>query len=270
MKRRSLWLILLTITLISALISIGGGWVQHMRSPSSEANAGFSQQISAISAPSIDRPRLFADLKALSFRRFAEGDRQRARDYIMQSLQAAGWTPQLQGFDGGANIVAEKAGTDPQAGTILLGGHYDTVEKAPGADDNATAVAAILETARLLAQIDTPRSLQLVLFDLEELGLIGSHIFIEKLSQPQTLKGAVILDMIGYTCKTAGCQTYPPLPVQPLTDRGDFLAAIGDQGHPGLAESVVQAAKPMAQAAKQTALPNLPPVLALSVPTLAD
>ena len=112
MKRRSLWLMLFAITLISALISalisIGGGWVQHMRSPSSEANAGFSQQISAISAPLIDRPRLFADLKALSFRRFAEGDRQRARDYILQSLTAAGWTPQLQGFDGGANIVAER------------------------------------------------------------------------------------------------------------------------------------------------------------------
>ena len=273
MKRRSLWLILFAITLISALISaligIGGGWVQHMRSPSSEANAGLAQQPVTISAPLIDRPRLFADLKALSFRRFAEGDRQRARDYIMQSLEAAGWTPQLQGFDGGANIVAEKAGTDPQAGTILLGGHYDTVEKAPGADDNATAVATILETARRLAQIDTPRSLQLVLFDLEELGLIGSHIFVEKLSQPQTLKGAVILDMIGYTCKTAGCQTYPPLPIQPPTDRGDFLAAIGDQAHPELAEIVAQAAKPMAQAAKQTALPNLPSVLALSVPTLA-
>ena len=110
-------------------------------------------------------------------------------------------------------------------------------------------------------QIDTPRSLQLVLFDLEELGLIGSGIFVEKLSQPQTLKGVVILDMIGYTCKTAGCQTYPPLPIQPPTDRGDFLAAIGDQAHPELAESV-------AQAAKQAALPNLPPVFALSVPTL--
>ena len=262
MKRRSLWLIF-AATLVS--IFIGWHWVQsHLRSPSSEASYSSSSPSSSpkpLAAPSIDRQRLFADLEALSFRRFEESDRQRARDYILQSLKAAGWTPQLQGFERGVNILAEKAGTDPQAGTILLGGHYDTVKKSPGADDNATAVAAILETARLLAQLETPRSLQLALFDLEELGLVGSQIFVGKLLQPQMLKGAVILDMIGYTCKTVGCQSYPPLPIQPPTDRGEFIAAIGDQEHPGLAESV-------AQAGKQAGQSSLPPVLALSVPTL--
>jgi Zn-dependent M28 family amino/carboxypeptidase len=213
-------------------------------------------------APPIDRRLLLDDLKVLSFPRFEESDRQRARDYITQTLKAAGWTPQLQSFEGGTNILAEKAGTDPQAGTILLGGHYDTVAAAPGADDNATAVATLLETARLLAPLETPRSLQLAFFDLEELGLVGSHLFVEKLPQPERLKGAVILDMIGYTCKTAGCQSYPPLPIQPPTDRGDFIAAIGDQGHPNLVESVVQVSKRAGE-------PSPPQVLALSVPVVA-
>jgi hypothetical protein len=255
MNRRSLWLILFAMTLVITLFSfwLGWGWVQRVQ----QVPVINSVQAAALASPRVDSQRLLADVEALSFRRFEEGDRQRARDYVLQALREAGWTPQLQGFDGGTNIVAEKAGTNPQAGTILLGGHYDTVEQSPGADDNATAIATILETARLFASIETSRTLQLVLFDLEELGLIGSKIFVEKLGQPDRLQGALILDMIGYRCKTAGCQSYPPLPIQVESDRGEFIAAIGDQDHPNLIASVAQAGGA-----------SLPQVLTLSIPTM--
>ncbi len=132
-----------------------------------------NQRAPMIAAPAVDRKRLLADLQALTFRRYDESARQQARDYILQELQAAGWTAQLQPFTAkanrtnpsganGINIYAERAGTDPTAAAILLGAHYDTVELSPGADDNATAVATLLEAARLLGKLPTARTLQLV------------------------------------------------------------------------------------------------------------
>jgi len=259
MKPRSLLLLLLVITILSLLI----GWNGYPGKARSPALAE-SLQTQAIASPTVSAQRLWADVAALSFRRFEEGDRQQARDYILGELQKAGWTPQLQEFQAqglsGINILAERSGTEPHSGSILLGAHYDTVAVAPGADDNATAVATVLEAARLLGQQQLPRSLprslRLAFFDLEEEGLLGSKAFVETL-QPKALEGAVIMDMIGYTCHTAGCQSYPPLPVQPPMDKGEFLAAIGDQGHPILTERLSQAGGE-----------NLPQVLTLSIPLL--
>jgi hypothetical protein len=233
--------------------------------PSSEATGSSPDSSSGSSSDStaaalltaVQASRLLVDVEALTFERYAEADRARARDYIAQALEAAGWITQFHEFGGGVNLYAERSGTDPAAGTILLGAHYDTVEVSPGADDNATAVATVLEAARLLKQ-PTARTLQLVFFDLEEQGLLGSRPFVAEKVEKQTLRGAVILDMLGYACEQSGCQTYPPLPIQPPTDRGNFLAVLGDQGHPELIDSFVQ---PQTQ-------PDLPLVLTLPIPTL--
>jgi hypothetical protein len=254
MKTRSLLLTLLAFTILLSLVA--WNWYQDNVPP---ALADYPQP--QITSPTVNVQRLWADVEALSFKRFEQGDRQKARDYIMRELQSAGWTPRLQEFEAqgfsGINILAERSGTEPQLGAILLGAHYDTVALAPGADDNATAVAAVLETARLLGEGQPiGRSLQLAFFDLEEEGLLGSKAFVETL-QPETLQGAMIMDMIGYTCHTAGCQSYPPLPVKPSVDKGEFLAAISDQGHPELPESLSRASQS-----------NFPPILTLSIPTL--
>lgn len=221
--------------------------------------AALSDQVlpaAPLELPAVSSDRLFADLQTLTFRRYNAADRQRARDYIQQELTAAGWLPQLQPFENGVNIYAEQAGSDPKAGKILLGAHYDTVEAAPGADDNATAVATLLEAARQLANQPIRRTLQLVFFDLEEQGLLGSQAFLKMVPANQ-VQGAVILDMVGYSCDEPGCQTYPPLlPIQPPTDRGNFLAALGDQGHAELLESFIQPTQIEA-----------PPILTLTIPT---
>jgi hypothetical protein len=208
--------------------------------------------------PTVDHQRLWADLEALSFQRYTEGDRDHARDYISKALQEAGWSPKTQSFENGINIYAERPGTEPEAGTILLGAHYDTVEQSPGTDDNATAVAAVLEAARLFRQVPTPRTLQIVLFDLEEAGLLGSFAFADDNPTISNVKGAVILEMLGYACHTDGCQRYPRmLPITPPTTRGNFLAVIGDQGHMPLIDSFTQANQS-----------NLPEIITLPVPLL--
>ena len=92
----------------------------------------------------------------------------------------------------------------------------------PGADDNATGVASVLEVARLLGSRPTPRTLQLALFDREELGLLGSRAFVADKKHLENLQGAIVMDMVGFACHQVGCQKYPQgLPVVPPSDKGD-------------------------------------------------
>ncbi|USR92946.1 M28 family peptidase [Phormidium yuhuli AB48] len=177
-------------------------------------------------APRIDGDRLFQTVEALAVPRFEESDRRQARDYLRGELESAGWSVRNHEFDGGVNLVAERPGTQPNGTTLLLGAHYDTVPNSPGADDNASAVATVLEAAWLLRD-PTPQALRLVLFDLEEIGLQGSLAYVS----PETLDnlaGAIILEMMGYACDEVGCQTYPPGLPDSLPERGDFLGVVGN------------------------------------------
>jgi Zn-dependent M28 family amino/carboxypeptidase len=248
--KRWVWLGLMILTALGVLLS----W---QKLPNLSRVSQVEMVRPAVTFPTVDAQRLLGDLDALTYPRFAESDREKARRYIIKSLQDAGWDAQEIAFPGGVNIAAERTGTDANAGTLLLGAHYDTVERSPGADDNATSVATVLEAARLLS-LPTPRTLQLLLFDLEEVGLVGSQAFVNNLAQTDRFKGAVILEMLGYACEEVGCQSYPAmLPVAPPSDRGNFLAVIGNQGHPDLINSF-------------TSRSPLPPVFTLAVPTLGD
>jgi hypothetical protein len=189
-------------------------------------------------SPAISPERLLAHVRALDFERYQEDDRLRVREYISQQLVSWGWTPQLQVFDGGVNVWAQRAGTDPNAGAILVGAHYDTVPGSPGADDNASGVAAVLEVARVLGSQRTPRALWVAFFDEEELGLRGSLAFTAGDLSLKDLRGAIVLDMVGYACHDAGCQQYPKgMPVKPPGNKGDFLAVVGDVEHRPLLEA---------------------------------
>jgi hypothetical protein len=237
----------------------------------------------ALSTPDIDSDRLLADVRALSGVRYEAGDRQQVADYIERSLTAAGWQVERQSFGtgeaAGENLIATRPEAPPDRPKFLLAAHYDTVDGSPGADDNATAVATILEAARLLSTQDTPQTLELVLFDREEAGLEGSEAFVADPARLQGLQGVVVMDMIGYSCDVAGCQSYPAmLPIAPPTDRGNFLAVIGDsQGvrangaahflygnrpHPQL----IQAFHQIADAPSS----QVTPIFSLAVPLLGD
>lgn len=266
MRKLGIWLALCLITTVGIIT----GWNWHLiqfrpqavettfRQNSTANNLPNRLSDAPIVAPAINGDRLMADVTALAFNRFDITDRRQARRYIMGQLRDAGWQPQTQTFDGGINIYAERPGTDPEAGSILVGAHYDTVAQSPGADDNATAVAAVLEIARVLGDRPTPRTLKLILFDQEETGLVGSFAFANQKEQTDSLQAAIILEMMGYACQTAGCQKYPPvLPITPPTDVGNFLAVIGDQGH-----------LPLINAFPEAVTANLPQVLTLPVPLL--
>ncbi|MBE9213537.1 M28 family peptidase [Plectonema cf. radiosum LEGE 06105] len=189
-------------------------------------------QTVAINPPQVDSQRLFANVQKLSFQRFTDAERRRTRDYITKELKKLGWEPALEEFPTGVNIFTEKQGRDRNAGSILIAAHYDTVLNSPGADDNASGVAVLLEIARLFGSSSTPRTLQLAFFDKEEAGLLGSRAFVNNPARLENLRGVVVLDMVGYACYTSGCQKSPSgLPITPISDKGDFLAVVGDTEH---------------------------------------
>ncbi|NEP58795.1 MAG: M20/M25/M40 family metallo-hydrolase [Symploca sp. SIO2G7] len=114
---------------------------------------------------------------------------------------------------------------------IVIGAHYDTVPGCPGADDNATGVAVLLELARQFSQQPPRRPLHLVAFDLEEYGLVGSRAYVH------TLKGQPIylmlsLEMLGYCAKSSTGQPSQAYPIAGLDyiypKTGDFIALIGN------------------------------------------
>lgn len=222
--------------------------------------------------PSVDASQLMSDLRNLAGERYSQSDRSSTRTYIVEQLEAVGFAPVLQEFESGVNIFAERSGSDPEAGSILLAAHYDTVSRSPGADDNASGVAVVLEAARLLASRSTPRTLQVAFFDLEEAGLLGSLSFVERESNLENLRGAIILDMVGYACHVVGCQQYPQgfgmremlrAAGIPEPDKGEFLAVVGDVEHLPLLTTFKDISQELKKELKKE---NLPPVFTLPVP----
>ncbi|MCC5634355.1 M20/M25/M40 family metallo-hydrolase [Nostoc sp. CHAB 5844] len=206
--------------------------------------------------PQVSLENLLAHIQKLNFQRYTTAERSRTRTYITTQLKKYGWKPQLEKFAEGVNIFAERLGTDKTADAILVGAHYDTVAFSPGADDNASGVAVVLEVARLLGSQPTPRTLQLAFFDKEEAGLLGSKAFVSQTKRLHNLRGVIVMDMVGYACYTAGCQKYPQgLPVTPPSDKGDFLAVVGDTEH-----------LPLLGAFQNSQPANLPVVLTVPIP----
>lgn len=275
--KKFIWLVLLVLAAIT-FASIGGFFHQAEAPPviattrveTAQRQATESKQVNL--APQVSAEKLFAHIQNLNFTRYTDGERSRTRSYITSELKKLGWKPKLERFAEGVNVFAQRQGTDKKAGAILVGAHYDTVSISPGADDNASGVAVILEIARILGSVPTPRTLQLAFFDKEEEGLLGSKAFATKPAHLKNLHGAIVMDMVGYACYTAGCQKYPAtLPVTPPSDKGDFLVAVGDTEHLPLLGAFqnsfwVADTEKDKQTNGQSELQNLPSVLTLPIP----
>jgi Zn-dependent M28 family amino/carboxypeptidase len=126
------------------------------------------------------------------------------------------------------NIVLDLPGRRA-GGVILVGAHYDGVPGSPGADDNGSAIAVLLELARDFAAGPAPRPLRLVAFDLEERDLAGSRAYAADLSRRrESLHLMIALEMVGYCDRRPGSQRYPPGLRYFYPDRGDFIGLIGN------------------------------------------
>jgi Zn-dependent M28 family amino/carboxypeptidase len=168
-------------------------------------------------------------------RRAQPSENRAVAEYIAHELTAQGFRVDWQGPL--ANVVAlpKASGSDP----ALVAAHYDSVPFSPGADDNASAVAVLLETARAAASAGA--NVGFVAFNAEEEGLLGSRNFVE--TSPITPRVVHVLEMVGYTDRRPGAQRRPVyLPIR-LPDVGDFLGIIANRKSTAEVERVREAAR---------------------------
>jgi len=140
------------------------------------------------------------------------------------------------------NIVAEKKGLVSSHRVLILGAHYDTVPGSPGADDNASAIAVLLEVARNIQTVPLEGTVRLIAFSLEEYNFVGSTHYVEKFQRgEEEILGMISLEMVGFTGPR---QDYPPyLNPKYYPNVGDFIAIIGNERSKELLEKVCQSFK---------------------------
>jgi Zn-dependent M28 family amino/carboxypeptidase len=147
------------------------------------------------------------------------------------------------------NIVAEKRGITSPHRVLIVGAHYDTVPGSPGADDNASAIALLLEVTRNIQAVPLESTVRLVAFSLEEYDFAGSAHYADSLSKGgEEILGMISVEMVGFTGPR---QDYPPyLNRKHYPNVGDFIAIIGNERSKELLEKVCQSFK--------TNIPELP------------
>ncbi len=158
--------------------------------------------------------------------------------YIRNTLEDLGYEVRAQSFKSGGltvqNLEVELQGTTAPQEIIVLGAHYDSVFGTPGANDNASGVAALLEIARLLAGKSHARTLRLVAFANEEppfylTGEMGSRVYAARSRQRgEQIKGMIALETIGYYTDQPRSQHYPFPYGLFYPNTGNFLGFVGN------------------------------------------
>ena len=174
-----------------------------------------------------------------------------ARDYLANELARAGFAVDTQAFvvEGQwyHNLEATVPGSSRAEESIVVGAHYDTAEGTPGADDNATGAAALLELARQLAGARPARTLRFVFFPNEEppffaTDQMGSWAYAARAAaRGDRIPAMISLESIGFYSTAAGSQRYPfPFSLF-YPDRGDFIAFVGNLDSRGLMRDAIGA-----------------------------
>ncbi|MFN9631812.1 MAG: M20/M25/M40 family metallo-hydrolase [Cyanobacteriota bacterium] len=177
--------------------------------------------------------RLLHDLTLLARPRHAQWDPLgllAVRSLLRERLSALGPLeehPFRRGPTSGINLILKLPGRRPNLAPLLVGAHYDGPPQSPGADDNASGVAALLELARRWQASPPRRPMWLVAFDQEEEGLLGSRALAEQLrARGQPLHLMVSLEMLAFTGPD---QRYPHPAMRWIYGaRGDFITLVAN------------------------------------------
>jgi hypothetical protein len=159
-----------------------------------------------------------------------------AADYIRREFEKAGGAVSEQTFnvDGATyrNVILNLGKGDEK---IIVGAHYDAAFDTPGADDNASGVAGLIELATLLGNEDLPAAVELVAYSLEEPPFFGTsnmgsyHHAKALVEQNVSVKMMICLEMIGYYSNEPNTQRFPVILgrlLYPTT--GNFTAVVGN------------------------------------------
>lgn len=206
----------------------------------------------------VETDRLLDTIRGLPVARCAIGDEvnhtnlRAAEQAIAAQLRTLGYEPRLEPFawappnpahpgDPAAspdaktwhNVIIDRPGTTTPGEVLVISAHLDAALNAPGADDDGTGVAALLELARVLRDYPTHRTVRLCFFNLEEVGLVGSsrHVIgMRESKSADTVVGMVSLEMLGYFSDAPGSQRSPIPPIKDVFEPptvGDSIALVG-------------------------------------------
>lgn len=177
---------------------------------------------------------------------------ERAAGYIEAQLTDAGYRVESQPYtvEGKTvrNLIVTTPGVRAPAEVVIVGAHYDTCSN-PGADDNASGVAGLIELARLLAGTRTDRTVKLIAFTNEEpmffqTESMGSRVYAKAARERhEDIRAVIVLEMIGYYSDRPNSQRYPPLFGLFYPNRGNFLGVVANLKYGPLAKQVAQAFK---------------------------
>lgn len=164
------------------------------------------------------------------------GKLQQAADYIEQQFAALKYVPQSEVIDakGNRNIVVDLYGKKNRNRIIVVGAHYDTTWYTPGADDNASGVAALLELARALHGKKLPITIRFVAFVNEEFPYYGTNdmgsLYHAQHAREtnEDIVGMFSLEMLGFYSDEPHSQYYPHLIRSFYPRRGNFIAFVSN------------------------------------------
>lgn len=179
---------------------------------------------------------------------------ERAKAYILSVLEELGLPVDRQTFDYEGmpyhNLIVTIGGHERREETVIIGAHYDTTEGTPGADDNASGVAVLLELCRALKDFRPERTLKLIFFTLEEpptfgTSRMGSYVYAsEAQKRGEQVHGMISLEMVGYYDDREGSQAFPlPGMGAMFSNRGNFIGVVGNLPSRELVASVANALK---------------------------
>jgi Zn-dependent M28 family amino/carboxypeptidase len=199
------------------------------------------------SPPPLDPPQmalrdaLRRDVERLAFERNEKHPEAyaRAADMIERSLAEAGYaTSRYAG-----NVIAERRGTSGEI--VVAGAHYDSVDGSPGADDNASGIAALLALARAFAHAQPRRTLRFVAFANEEPPYfmsprMGSWQYAHACRERRDdIVAMLCLESLGYYRDAPRSQEYPAMLEHVYPDRANFVAFAANLASRALLKRVV-------------------------------
>lgn len=197
----------------------------------------------------------------------------RAADYIKSELRSYSYRPQQQSFsvDGITfeNVEAELGSMEDANGIVIVGAHYDTAGGLPGANDNASGVAAGLELARQFANRKFTHQIRWVFFANEEPPYfqttgMGSYVYAKRCHERgEKVLAMLSLETIGYYSSEPGSQSYPVSFHPGYPNRGDFLGFVSNFKSAGLLRSALRSFR------RATSLPAVGAAAPASIPGIA-
>lgn len=173
-----------------------------------------------------------------------------AAGYIKAGFESFGYDVELQAMEVYGkkvnNVIAVKRGTGRKDEVIIAGAHYDTCGN-PGADDNASAIAGLLELARSVSDRRLSRTIKFIAFVNEEPPFfttqdMGSLFYARTAKRnKENIKACLILEMIGYYSDKPNSQSYPAFLGFFYPNKGNFIAAVGNFSSRWLIRKIVRA-----------------------------